>query len=563
MYPIQSNNEESMNGRTDPQRGAVRETPFVSGAVPEAATDRGVFLAVARILPGVTASYASWAVAVVVPLLLVPMLVRFLGHELYGQWVVILSLTSYLGLANLGMGQAAANMVAEANARAQNQLLVQVTSTAFFFHALLAIPLLALSVLVGAGYFGHILPLRSGGAQLALSVTYAFTALSLPLRVSSLTLRSLHRVDVEQTTVALSNMFRAVSSITALLLGFKLLSVAVVHGLALVASGAAAYLIIHRRWAGARPRILLFSWRLLQKMVVPSMGFLVLSMASTLTLSIDNLIIAYKLSPGAVTQYAVPFQVVMLLIAFFGVTLGALTPAITDGRARGSANLLSSAYVLVTRAAILFGASATIFLWLAGRQLIEFWAGAGVFPGYTVFALQLILLFSQVSLYPSQTILTATSTHYGYAAWAITEGVLNLALSLWWVHVWGLAGIVGGTVVARVFTTGWYMPVAAMRVLGFSWRHLLGRVRRALLVAALSILFVTFSSFRWSLGSGVGSVAAACTATLAFIAVFLAVELTSRESFWLKRQVAYSCKAVALFAVGRANEHLVDRDSGA
>ena len=59
-------------------------------------------------------SYLGWGASALAPLVTVPFCVRYLGPQVYGEWLVILSITSYLGLANLGLAQTAANRIAEA-----------------------------------------------------------------------------------------------------------------------------------------------------------------------------------------------------------------------------------------------------------------------------------------------------------------------------------------------------------------------------------------------------------------------------------------------------------------
>ena len=85
--------------------------------------------------------------------------------------VVILSLTSYLGLANFGLGQTVGNMVAEAAAKTEKGFLREVVSTAFFFHALIAMPLLLIAVLLALGHFVRFLPLQTHSANIALAAT--------------------------------------------------------------------------------------------------------------------------------------------------------------------------------------------------------------------------------------------------------------------------------------------------------------------------------------------------------------------------------------------------------
>src|SRR5208337_5461884 len=137
------------------------------------------------------------------------------------------------------------------------------------------------------------------------------------------------------------------------------------------------------------------------------------------------------LGAKAVTQYAVPFQLVLITSGMFSVALAALMPAVTAHNAVGDSETLSAGYLLFVRVALVFAAGACLCLWLGGRSLLQHWAGAGVFPGYATFGIQLALLFIQVLVAPGDAILMGTSRHYVYARLAVLEGVLNLALSLW------------------------------------------------------------------------------------------------------------------------------------
>jgi hypothetical protein len=77
-----------------------------------------------------------------------------------------------------------------------------------------------------------------------------------------------------------------------------------------------------------------------------------------------------------------------------------------------------------------------------------------------------MLLGIQVLIEPFWTLLVASTQHYGAAAMHAIESVLNLGLSLWWVRSFGLPGVIAGTVIARLVTTGWYIPTVASRIVG-------------------------------------------------------------------------------------------------
>jgi hypothetical protein len=78
----------------------------------------------------------------------------------------------------------------------------------------------------------------------------------------------------------------------------------------------------------------------------------------------------------------------------------------------------------------------------------------------------IFLLFIQIVIEPPWMLLVATTQHYRTAALHTVESLLNLVLSVWWVRKWGLSGVIAGTVVARIVTTGWYIPMTAAEIMG-------------------------------------------------------------------------------------------------
>ena len=190
-----------------------------------------------------------------------------------------------------------------------------------------------------------------------------------------------------------------------------------------------------------------------------------LQVAGAVGFGVDNLVIGHVLGPEAVTRYAVPYSLVMTGVALFGTAVTALMPTITLNFARLEHDYLGRQLLFATRLAVFYGAAATVALSIAGPSIISLWAGSGVFPGMAAFNWQLALLPLQVIIFPANAVLVATTRHYGAAALHLAESALNLSLSMWWVHRWGLSGVIAGTVVARILTTAWYVPLAAFATL--------------------------------------------------------------------------------------------------
>ncbi len=438
-------------------------------------------------------SYVNWAITIATPLVMVPLYIRFLGTQAYGQWIVILSLSSYLSLANLGLGQTLSNRIAEAVAVDRAHELRELISTAFFTYLGLSVVVPVVLLLVAPEISVRLGVDSRYSAAAAFGLYIVLNLLSFPLRVHPMLLRGLERVDREQSISAATGIVRTIALAGALIFGAKLIGIAAINGLAPIAAGVAAYIVSRKLTPAARPQWSRFSMRMLRGMAKPSLAFFGIQVGATLILGVDNLVIGYWLGSEAVTRYAVPFRLIMMAVAVFSVALGALTPTITTANARGAKTELSRWLLLSTRGGLLYATASAVGLWILGPKIIRLWAGPGVFPGPLTFGLQIATLVLLIWVSSASALLWATSRHYQWSLLTVCEGVLNLVLSLWWVRWWGMAGVVGATVVASLATESWYLPVTALRSLGVPLRTAARDLAPAVALCAVTLIVVAVS----------------------------------------------------------------------
>ena len=494
---------------------------------------------VARITRNIAWSYAQWSISIIGPLVTIPFYVRLLGHELYGQWLVILSLTSYLGLANLGMGQTVANRIAEAVARDRREAVSEIVSTAFFCYGAIGLALIGALCLfapwLGRHYFNH-----SAAATEAFALYAGLSALSFPLKVHQMTLRGYQRVDRERAIETGAAGARIAITVAALSAGLRLAAVALVNGGATLIGAAAAYLKAVALEPRARPRLALFSPGLLREMVKPSAAFLSLQVGLALIMGIDNLVIGYARGAAEVTRYAISMRLMWMGAGLFSAAIGALTPTVTASHARNRGDVIARGLLLSTRLGIFYTAAGAALLWLVGPAFIRLWAGAGVLPDRATYALQIAFFALTVWVSPWATVLWATTRHYRWAAMTIFEGVLNLALSLWGVRHFGLAGVIGATIAASLLTNFWYIPASAAALLEIAPRRAAAELAPGLAVASAAI--VAMYAFGPGYGARPGAaIIAAAVGLPVFTAIYLRVAFTrpEREVFlgWLAQRL--------------------------
>lgn len=467
-----------------------------------------------RLQRNIAWSYINWLISMAVPLVMVPIYLRCLGRESYGVWLVILSVTSYLGLANLGIGQTLANRIAEAAARKRADEIGPLVSTAFFGYAAIAGALF-----IALWLFTPIVTnrLAVGTSAVAIAPFFIYVGLALlsfPFKVFPMVLRGFERVDQEQAITVAANVVRIAILALALLSGLKLAAVAAINGSAEILSSMATYRQSRRLTREARPRLANFSRALLAGMVRPSLGFLGIQVSATLMMGVDNLVIGYALGAAAVTAYAVPLRLTTILVGLQSVAVNAINPSVTVNYAQGSREALARGYLFSLRVSTLYATAGAIALWVIGPQFLRVWAGAGVFPGRPAYALMVMLFMMVVMIMPASSILWATTRHYTWALLALAEGVTNLALSLWGVRHFGLSGVIGATVATSLMMTFWYLPYGALRTLELSIASAARELAPGFVVSAAAIAAVAIAwsphrdaSLLYALGWGTVAVA--------------------------------------------------------
>ena len=485
-------------------------------------------------------SYANRLTNLVGVIVLVPLYTRFLGHRLYGEWLVITSIITYLTLTGLGIDQILANRIAELTVTGRQSESGALISTAFFAYSVIAL-MLVVGFALFSGWICTLL-VHDRASALALATVGSLCALSVPLNANIMMLRGLGRVDREQALGLKTNLVRTSAVVAALLLGFKLLPLALIQGGTAIGLGLSALVSSRRLSDGALPRLGQFSFPTLRALLAPGLGFLVLQTAGIVGFGIDNLVIGYALGPEAVTRYAVPFSLLMAASALVSTASVALLPTITVTYARARNGALATGSIVAMRLALAYGGVGAIVFWIAGPWLLRFWAGAGIFPGERTFALQLGLFLLQVLIAPPFAILVATTHHYGTALMHVVESALNLVLSLWWVRVFGLSGVIAGTVVARLVTTAWYIPFQALVTLDLSP----GRAARAVGPCA-GLVLLTFGAvvMLWPSSERVPIATAAPAAilgSLSFLLVFAWLGFNREERQSLAVRLSALCR---------------------
>lgn len=408
-------------------------------------------------------SVVSRAVTVLTSLITVRLMVRYLGTERYGLWMTITSAVAMMSFADLGIGNGLLNSISEAHGREDRDSARRHVSSAFLALLGIAGVLLGLFALVcqfvsWPRVFNVASPLAMREAGPAVVVLLVCYALNLPLDV-------VQRVQTGYQEGFETNLWNLGGALAGL--GFLLLAMHFqggLHWLVLALSGGQLLGILgnwSHEFVWVRPWLLpsLRYWDSSAARKILSTGamFFVLQACALFTITVDNIIITQILGPEAVTQYAVPMRLFLLLVSVAMMFVSPLWPAYGEALARGDVRWLKSTlYHSVGYSLLVFGPVA-LGLAAFGKLIVHIWVGTQVQPTpallfgmalwaiFAVFGNVVAIFFAGINVLRFQVVLS------------VAMAVANLALKVTFAGIFGLPGVVWVPVLTA-------LPVAALYV---------------------------------------------------------------------------------------------------
>lgn len=179
---------------------------------------------------------------------------------------------------------------------------------------------------------------------------------------------------------------------------------------------------------------------------------------ATIVNNTDNILISIMISTAAVGLYSNYFMVVAAIQGFISIITTSLISGIGNLSATGNVKRMKSVFnmlLLIYHVIAIFGAVSLYFLF---DDLIPIWLGNQfLLDKVTVFAISFSFYLTN-AISPIWMFREANGLFNKVKYLLIATSVANIALSILLGRIWGMAGILLATSVARIVTQVWYEP---------------------------------------------------------------------------------------------------------
>lgn len=431
-----------------------------------------------RVLARNTAwNYAGFALNLATNLVMFPFVVHRLGDAATGVWLLLSSVTGYMGLLELGIVPSLTQTIAAAVGRGDRDGVDRAASTAQAVLAGLGI------VSLGLWFAGPLLTQTLGigpelrdQALIAFRISVVGFACRMPLATYQAILLGRQRQDRCSQLWIVLGVAKFAGAALVLTTGFGLV--------ALVATEMALHLaagVLQVIWVREELPSLRLSWRLVTRADASRLlsfggAILAVSLCALLIEQSDRLVVAAFLPVAMVTYYAAAWKLYMLCYTLTTTMVQAMAPIAADLHGRDDRAGIRLLFMRNARYSSIVAWPLACSFALAGGVLLRFWMGDDFLQSLPV-----------VQVLAAGFLVTAPN-HAGYSALVGTrrvlpvlwqyfapQAVLNVVLSIWLVRRVGIVGVALGTLLPALLLEYPFLTLV-LTELQIEWRDFLRRV---------------------------------------------------------------------------------------
>jgi O-antigen/teichoic acid export membrane protein len=451
---------------------------------------------------GVVSNWTYLVVNVLVAFWMTPFVVRHLGDTSYGLWALVLQLTGYMGVVDVGLRSALVRFVSRFKAQDDDEGLNRLMNSAFTLYALMVPVCFMIAAVIAflALPYMHIPAAMLGVARITVFIAAGCIACDFLFATSHASLAGLSRWDLINSVWISVLVVRTVLILLFLKSSFGLLALATIQ-LSVTFVGYCVEMFLLRH---ILPRFRL-AWhfpRFAEMRPIAQHGWysFLLSVATKVNYQIDSVVIAFFLPIDQVTFYVIGLRLVEYLRELLSSTTMVIAPVISSFEAVGELRRITAALIRSTKYSLCVGLLGASVLLALGTDFIRLWMGPKFAErsGVVLVILSMGVVLSCTQFAASH-VLYGMSKHRLNVKWTVIEAALNLAFSLALVRRYGIIGVAAGTTIANAVIRAWLFPRSVLRELQITWKPyirggMLPALGPALSFLAGAMLYKTFSS---------------------------------------------------------------------
>lgn len=388
-------------------------------------------------------------------LAIVPIIIKFIGIEGYGVWIMIQTLLAYSSVMDMGLSPAITKYTAEYDGQGDHRKMIQIFNTLFVVYLFLFF-ILFLLAFVSKGLIVDTLvkPIHipKETVSFVLIISVLVFCLTMVFSIYPSFLNGLQRMDVTNTVDSISSVIKFALSVLFLYFGWEIKGLVFAGGISCIIV-IALYVYVSKRIA---PYLtfnpFLFDLKTLREIWGFSVYGAMSNVVAMMHLQFDKLIVNYFLGVNSLALYDIAHRLVSFLWGLCGSFVVPIMPAISKIHASDGIEKSREVFQTVFRYTSLIVCPLFLFVSAFADTLIVAWLGNGYENAVSILRILSVAYMMNILCGPVTSVLTGVGSYkipfYGGVVASVATVLFCPMLSI----KFGLSGCAIGVLLAFILS---------------------------------------------------------------------------------------------------------------
>ncbi|MFC1668270.1 oligosaccharide flippase family protein [Chlamydiota bacterium] len=449
----------------------------------------------AVVIRNIFVRWGVYGIAGVISFFMLPFVIRYVGDSYYGIWILINSLTGYLGLLDFGIGTSVVKYVSQFHSQAEKNNLEKIINSVLFLYALIGLVCLLITFLfvIFIPRFFTVDSMSVSTIRLLVLLVGLQVSLSFPFGVFGGVLKGYHKYDIDSYISIVVIGLRTFFIVLFLRMGYGIVMLAIISLLSSFVGHFLRLLFGMRYLREIRIRITLLTKECFHMIFKYSFLVFISGISKRIVRYTDSIIIGLFMPASAITYYLIGWRLLEYIREFVLLMTNTFIPVAShysaDESPERNHKLLLEGSKLSWIIILFFGG----ILITKGSDVIRLWVGVKyVAVAYPILVIHTISDFFAIPQFTAGSILYGIAKHKIVAIFSLIRALANLILSLILINYFGLIGVALGTAIPSIIINTFFMPFFACKYLQLSVGKYLKNVFFLPLIGAVPFFIYCF-----------------------------------------------------------------------
>ena len=409
-----------------------------------------------KVKKNIVGSFVIKGVSMLVSFLLVPLTIGYVSSELYGVWLTISSVLTWLCFLDIGFSQGLKNKLTEAIAQDDYIRGKSLVSTCYFLMFLIFIPVcIVMEFLIPLIDWTSLLNVSAQYNDEIVKAMYVLVAFACVQMIVNVVVSVVAAFQM----VALSGTFSVIGNVLSLGIIYFLTKTCppslvvlafTLAAMPIVVTFIASVILFKGKFKAVSPSYSYVNKKYIKELFGLGYKFFILNIQVVVLYQSTNILISNVSSPNEVTTYNIAYKLLSCAMMIYTLITAPLWPAYTDAYARKDFDWMKQMRSKMQKI-LMLSIFACVLIVLASSPIYHFWIGNSVHVPFsmTIFVAIYVVIYCWMNL--NDTLLVGMGKIQVATVMALAGMILHIPLSLLFGKYIGAYGVILSLVFINMF----------------------------------------------------------------------------------------------------------------